>query len=136
MDLPSSVSLPLDDDGFLSQECPSCSRRFKVLPGHDTGKVISHCPYCQHAGQECWWTDPQVEYIEAIMANAVMDEMQKEFKSSGPLKWTSGPRHNPEPPLELSEPSLRVAFVLCNEEIKAEHADELSCIICGKKREG
>ncbi len=53
-----SMSLPLDGDGFLRRECPTCEREFKWLPSpqHGEGDAAAasdepaperyFCPYC------------------------------------------------------------------------------------------
>jgi hypothetical protein len=59
------VNFPTDLDGFLSQECPSCNQPFKVLFGQGSSEPISFCPYCGFEGQDCWWTQEQVDHAAA-----------------------------------------------------------------------
>jgi len=86
------VSFPTDADGFLSQECPSCEQRFKVVFGEGSEAPISHCPYCGYTGQNCWHTQPQVDYIQAVAANVALGlelkklERQMKGMSKGFLK--------------------------------------------------
>ena len=63
------VSLNTDDDGFLSQRCPSCERRFKVKFGEGSDRPISFCPYCGHNEEGCWWTQEQADYLAAQAGN-------------------------------------------------------------------
>ena len=72
------VSFPTDSDGFLSQECPSCGQRFKVVLGEGSEEPISYCPYCGFNGNDCWYTPEQVEHIQAVAANvAIAPELKK-----------------------------------------------------------
>jgi hypothetical protein len=44
-----TVSFPLDSEGFLRRECPSCRREFKWLPQDETDPMPDEgycCPYC------------------------------------------------------------------------------------------
>jgi hypothetical protein len=50
-DVELSIPFPLDDDGFLRRECPTCDREFKWLPAHDETEATPppaggyFCPY-------------------------------------------------------------------------------------------
>jgi hypothetical protein len=66
------VSLATDNDGFLSQECPTCMRRFKVLLGQGSDQPIRHCPYCGHEGEGCWWTTEQADYLAAVASEELI----------------------------------------------------------------
>ena len=66
------INFPTDADGYLSQECPSCEQRFKVLFGEGSEEPISFCPYCGHKGRDCWYTKDQVEYINAVATDVVL----------------------------------------------------------------
>ena len=52
-DVTLGVSLPLDSEGFLRRECPTCEREFKWLPNLDENEETEptagggyFCPYC------------------------------------------------------------------------------------------
>jgi hypothetical protein len=82
-----AVQLPLDVDGHLRRECPSCHRQFLVrfseqeplgiqrelarhLPHHNDAELEppahqAHCPYCgAAAAPESWFTAEQRAYLE------------------------------------------------------------------------
>lgn len=78
-----SISIPLDENGFMGRECPDCERYFKIKPG--TGLVGEnlpcHCPYCGHSDpQDHFWTKAQIEYAQSIAARKVMAAVQKDLK--------------------------------------------------------
>ena len=90
------VSFPTDADGFLSQECPSCELRFKVMFGEGSAEPISYCPYCGYNGQNCWHTQAQVDYMQAIAANVSLGpELKKKLERSlkGIVHWVPQNRH-------------------------------------------
>lgn len=76
------MSLPLDEDGFLRRECPTCEREFKWLPDQgdelddqsvDTDPDGYFCPYCAvQAPTDHWLTKQQAEDAEAIVLREVM----------------------------------------------------------------
>lgn len=137
-----NVSLPLDSDGFLSQECPECSRRFKVRFEESTGKALAYCPYCGHHGSGCWWTTEQAEYMTALVGQQIVEPMLDEFTrdmrslSNDFLKFDAkiSERANPRVPVEPDTPMPSATFACCDETIKHEAGDaDLCCIICGKR---
>ena len=58
------MSVPLDSDGFLRRECPTCEREFKALPSGDEDAEAEEvpdggyfCPYCAiQAPDGSWFT--------------------------------------------------------------------------------
>jgi ribosomal protein S27E len=135
------VSLPTDEDGFLSQRCPSCERTFKVRFGEGAEEPIAHCPYCGYEGIECWWTNEQAEYVSAVAAAELLGpelkRLTRRMSSTGGLIDIRGNVTLPEvpaTPLEVDDPGFAmVTFPCCNETIKHDgEAEQLNCIICGK----
>jgi len=59
------TKLNTDSEGFISQECPACSGRFKVKYAAGAPRPVSYCPYCCHRNRAAWWTKPQASYIES-----------------------------------------------------------------------
>lgn len=129
----------IDADGFLSQECPSCVQRFKVVFGEGSEEPISHCPYCGYNGQDCWHTQPQVDYLQAFAANVAIGpelkklERQMKGMSKGflQIKMKSNLPGPPSEPVETDEPFDILRFPCCNEIIKATRHAQHFCIICG-----
>ncbi len=138
-----NISFATDSDGYLSQECPSCEQRFKVRFGEGSEDPISFCPYCGHKGHDCWYTQDQVEYIQAVTTDVVLGpelkKLEREMKrtSGGFLKIdmkTDLPQAG-APPMEIDDALDVLRFPCCNETIKVTRHDRHFCIICGKEME-
>jgi len=133
------VSFPTDADGFLSQECPSCEQRFKVVFGEGSEEPISYCPYCGYNGQDCWHTQAQIDYLQAVATNVVLGPELKKFErqmkgmSKGFLQidMKSNLPKPPPAPMETDDPFDILRFPCCNETIKATRHDQHFCTICG-----
>ena len=135
------INFPTDADGFLSQECPSCEQRFKVVFGQGSEEPISYCPYCGHNGQNCWFTQAQADYIQAVAANVALGpelkKLERQFKgmSKGFLK-ASMKSNLPKPPPAPIETDDRLDILhlpCCNETVKVARHERHFCIICGKE---
>ena len=136
------VSLMTDDDGFLSQECPSCKRRFKATFNEGSDKPISFCPHCGHNDTGCWWTAEQAEYLSGKAAEEIvapeLNKIARDFnrKSSGGLiSMNMKVSHSTTPPApeESNDDWPVVTFDCCGGRIKhTGQNSELRCIICGK----
>jgi hypothetical protein len=123
------MSLPLDSDGFLRRECPTCEREFKWLPspdpeaGEDTAVGAAgaaeepesyYCPYCAiTAPPDAWLTKAQVAVMEEIVQRELVEpelgklkrEIDRLNRSSGGLIGIEAhlERDEPEPAPELDE---------------------------------
>jgi hypothetical protein len=124
-----AMSLPLDNDGFLRRECPTCEREFKWLrspdPEADEDAIAetagsaeapeSYCyPYCAvTAPPDAWLTKAQVAAMEEIVQRELIDpELDKLVREVDRLNRSSGgligievrvEREEPEPVPELDE---------------------------------
>jgi hypothetical protein len=143
-----SVTLSVDDDGFLRRECPHCEREFKWLPGdRDTAMPAEGyaCPYCaRRADPGAWWTKPQLEVVEARVMGDVLrpeiDQLEESLKdigrSSGGLVEVTVTRDIPNPPSEpLTEPNdMRRVDFPCHpaEPVKVSEnwSAPVHCLIC------
>jgi hypothetical protein len=84
------VSLPLDADGFLRRECPTCEQEFKWQHGKtdDAPSDLVYpdmywCPLCgQSAGHDSWWTKPQLEYARGAIGGSLHDQVGDMLKDS------------------------------------------------------
>jgi len=140
------ISFNTDSDGFLSQECPACKRRFKVQFTQDaSGKSLTFCPYCGHSGEDCWWTQEQADYVAASLQKEVVPEIKKmarnlermnrpggavQFKANRSLR----PGALPPAPKESDDPWPKATFSCCDEVIKHDGSvRQFHCIICGKE---
>jgi hypothetical protein len=142
-----SVAVPLDGDGFLRRECPTCEREFKWLPseGETEGAAPDsagyYCPYCAVQANEGWLTKAQVEVARATLMKEVVDPMLDDFtrklqsSSSDTFKVTASHQSSPDPPT-LSEPDdMRRVDFACHptEPIKVLDGwtGAIHCLICG-----
>jgi hypothetical protein len=77
-----SVSLPMDQDGFLRRECSTCEKQFKWY-AHEEGdpdaEVVDQyfCPLCGAAsGVDTWWTPAQLEFAQGAAGPALDQHVQ------------------------------------------------------------
>lgn len=148
MEIP--VELPLDSDGFLRRECPSCGDEFKWHYGPTDSRPdgivdppLYTCPLCgAKADGDRWFTQDQVRYqqqlVEFYMFDAVNDEMKRAFRSSKNIRYEPG-RNPASAPAALHEPNdMIIIEPPCHpwEPVKVpkECADggPLYCLMCGE----
>jgi hypothetical protein len=146
------MSIPLDADGFLRRECPTCEREFKWMPNaddeNDDGPVLDggyFCPYCcVQAPTTEWLTQAQAALARNIVEKEVVGPLLKDFgkeidgigKGSGGLIGVSVDYDEPDEldPLTETDDMKRVDFE-CHplEPVKILDAwnDSVACLICG-----
>jgi hypothetical protein len=144
------LELPLDGHGFLRRQCPSCEREFKwhhgpasELPADAPTPEEYFCPYCGGAaGVDEWWTEEQVEAIQAAAIEEVMPKLTSALEEAvAPLKKTGFLQTdvhfestNPPPPLEERDDMAAVASP-CHayEPIKvaSDWVYPIHCLVCG-----
>lgn len=144
-----SVAVPLDKDGFLRRECPTCEREFKWLPSENGDPPSSagyYCPYCGvQAHPDAWLTKAQVDMAHnKVMREVVGPTMQDFGRSLGRIGRSSGgliradfkgPRIPPQAdPLTEQDDMRRIDFA-CHPEEPLKVLDDWSgpvyCLICG-----
>jgi hypothetical protein len=148
-----SVSMPLDEDGFLRRECPTCERQFKWFHGQAEDRPDEFvdpenyfCPYCGvPSGADTWWTAQQLEYVQAEAAGPLLRELTDELQRSlGPssrhgfFSLSVEPGEAPEPPMPLLELNdLMIVAPPCHpfEPLKVldDWAESLHCLMCGER---
>lgn len=148
-----SIAVPLDPDGFLRRECPTCHREFKWFNGRveDTppeweDPEAYFCPYCGiPADGDSWFTQAQVAYVEQALLGRTTELIQDELndivrgvnRQGGPIRMSiSGKEGSAPPPPPLSEPNDMVAVASsCHpfEPIKVVDGwvEPLHCLVCG-----
>jgi len=147
-----SMALPLDSDGFLRRECPTCEREFKWLPAQDDAEATPppdggyFCPHCGIQAQpDAWHTKAQVAAIEALLQRDVVDPALEGFardlrriepESGGLIKVTTrrDPVEEPEPLTEADD-MRRVDFACHPEEpvkVAEDWPREVRCLVCGR----
>ncbi len=156
------MSLPLDGDGFLRRERPTCEREFKWLPSPDpeadedavaeTGSAEApgsyYCPYCAvTAPPSAWLTKAQVVVMHELLRRELVDpEFNKLEREIDRLNRRSGgligievrlERDEPEPIPELNEPDdMRRVDFICHPTEPVKVRDDwdrpVHCLICGE----
>jgi hypothetical protein len=151
------MSVPLDSDGFLRRECPTCEREFKLLPSApnaapadaDSGDEPRSytCLYCGiQAPVGAWATTAQVELAKAIVMREVVApklqdfgrELERMNRQTGGLITFSArvERDEPtdDPMLTESEDMRRVDFACHPGEplkILEDWRGDVFCLVCG-----
>lgn len=130
------MSIPLDSDGFLRRECPTCEREFKWLQtsgetdeGTETANEGGYfCPYCGvQAPADAWLTEAQVALAQNIVATEFIAPMVRKL----------GTYDEPErlDPLTEADDMTRVDFA-CHPSEPLKVLDDwrkaVRCLICGK----
>jgi hypothetical protein len=142
-----SVSIPLDADGFLRRECPSCEREFKWHNG-PTGEAPADqppateyfCPLCgKPSGTDTWWTPAQLEYARESAAGPIMDELlggfERSLRNNKFVKMTSS-RGSASSPASLHEPDdMSIIQSPCHPWEPVKVSDDSTapyfCLVCG-----
>jgi hypothetical protein len=143
-----SMSLPLDKDGFLRRECPTCEREFKVFIQREEGDEADaqspspggyYCPYCAiQADPDGWFTKPQLEAAKSKLMDEFVGPMLDEFKRSvegSPFVSVDvNKADKSDSELTESDDMRRVDFG-CHPEtpvkVADDHPEAVHCIICG-----
>jgi len=140
------ASLPVDGDGFIGRECPTCLGRFKA-PISDGNIVGQFCPYCGHEDEDCWWTPEQLEYMRALALNAIQPALDSAFagleQSNGLISITVDRSQPPAAiaPAEREGAEIRAGCRACGTEVKLEMSRlvttdggsaPFTCLQCGK----
>lgn len=147
-----SVSIPLDADGFLRRECPTCEQQFKCFSGDTEDKphdvedpTIYFCPYCGlSAPIDHWWTQEQLNYATGTAAGPIMEQVEDEMRkalsglSSGLINVTVGSVEAsplPAPPHEANDMILVEAPCHSYEPIKIVDSwdQPVHCLVCGQR---
>jgi len=143
------MSLPLDSDGFLRRECPSCKREFKWLPTQGAADAepaaeTYYCPYCyEAAAPNSWYTKAQVEVAGQVVQKEALEPRVRSFLSGlkslerpgGSFRVEVNPPSYPQP-TALTEPDDmdRVDFPCHPQEpLKVDPTwnEEVGCLVCG-----
>ncbi|MBV9160279.1 MAG: hypothetical protein JO281_01710 [Pseudonocardiales bacterium] len=147
------MPVPLDSDGFLRRECPTCEREFKWLPGSTedpgAGKPSDGGHFCLYCGIQApdgsWFTKAQVELAQNMVATEVVEPLLKDFvretnsisRCSGGMIEMSAHYDPPDKmdPLTEADDMQRVDFE-CHPSVLIKVLDEwdrsVYCLICGE----
>ena len=145
-----SFTLPLDDDGFLRRQCPTCEREFKWLASQpddveddsDADDEQYYCPYCGVQADE-WLTEQQAEDAKAIVMRQVLDptldglkRAAADLNRSGGLVRADVDFDMPREPDEQTEDiTMRRVEFACHPEEPVKVLDDWTrpvfCLTCG-----
>jgi len=147
-----SVSLPLDTDGFLRRECPTCEREFKWLSSEEADAEAEefreggyYCPYCAiQAPVDAWWTPAQLELVNGVVSKEIVEPELRKFerslrnvsRNSGGLISASMKMDLPPEadPLVETDDMRRVDFACHSSEplkVQDDWVRPVHCLICG-----
>jgi DNA-directed RNA polymerase subunit RPC12/RpoP len=155
-DVTLEMSMPLDSDGFLRRECPTCERELKwySTPKEEEGTAAPiadggyFCPYCGvQAEANTWFTQAQAELARNTVATQVVGPMLKKFgddmkgigRSSGGMISAEVKYDAPDEldPLTEVDDMTRVDFE-CHPTEPVKVLDDwdkpVRCAICGKPK--
>lgn len=144
------AQLPLDADGFLRRECPTCEQEFKWFADDDADRDVEpvtqyFCPLCgQAAGLDEWWTPEQLEYAQAVavaspeLDSMLQDQIDDAFKGIKGISFKRnrniGPNNDMPPPL-ADRDDMVIVEPPCHpqEPLKVPHdaTKRVHCLICG-----
>lgn len=115
--------LRADAHGYISEVCPSCTRRFKILLIPGGIPKLSHCPYCEHVGEN-FFTSEQKKYMEVLVARLAITRLKTGMKLPT----------LPSDPVESNDDLPAIAkFVCCDGSIRHDGGSKtLFCPFCGK----
>ncbi|MEO6116273.1 MAG: hypothetical protein ABIP33_07810 [Pseudolysinimonas sp.] len=142
------VSLPLDADGFLRRECPSCERQFKwhhgkteEAPDDYVYPSVHWCPLCgQSAALNQWWTPAQADYARDFatgpLLNQLTDQLKDAVQGSKFIKVESSNERVeiPDPLVELDDMAMIAPPCHPWEPVKVpdESSAPYYCLLCGE----
>jgi DNA-directed RNA polymerase subunit RPC12/RpoP len=148
-----SMSIPLDSDGFLRRECPTCERELKWKYLDEEGGEEAaepeeggyYCPYCAiPAPPANWLTKAQAEKATSILMQEFVGPHLDEFGRSlerlhrpGGLVSVSFTRDQPKPADELTEiDDMRRVDFPCHPggsvKVLDDWSGEVRCPVCGE----
>lgn len=153
-DVTLGMSIPLDSDGFLRRECPTCEREFKWLPSLDQDDKAPDrvpdggyfCPYCGvQAPANAWLTQAQVSLAQNMVHTEILGPILKGFadsiegigQKSGGMTSTSVEYDEPDKldPLTELDDMKRIDFACHPSEplkVLDEWTTSVHCLICGE----
>lgn len=148
------MTIPLDSDGFLRRECPTCEREFKWLSRDDEEDATEEevdsytCPYCGvEAPPGDWFTQGQLAQATAIVEREIIapelarldQSLRRIGGQSGGLVSASLHYDQPEEPVQEtteSDDMRRVTFG-CHPEMPVKVLDDWAsivyCVVCGQE---
>jgi hypothetical protein len=148
-DIEIQFSIPLDDDGYITLQCPFCDKQFKAL-GEDFEDESIYEIFCPHCGLVSEPSDfLSDEIIEKGMSlaenhmyeilNGFISDLEKGFKNNDLIRVKTGPKFKMNSPKTIIESDNMETYQLncCERTIKVSLIDDtLYCPFCGGETNG
>lgn len=138
-------NVPIDDDGYVSLQCPFCREAFKITPSDYEAEenFQLYCPYCGLVSEEGFHTDEIKEHAFDLaqnhcneLINQFMKNMERQFKGNGFASFEAGKPLPIKKPKTLIEPTdmQEVSLKCCKKKIKVQYrVNGAYCPFCGVK---
>jgi hypothetical protein len=142
MDITFKISVPCDDDGFLTLTCPACQGDFKLLGDQYQNQDIVDlfCPYCGLSDVPNSFLGKDVmeaAYREAenqamALVEKELGKMMKSLNQSKFIKAETKSRFKNNSPKELFEENnmKKILLSCCGKEVKISDGSSESIIYC------
>lgn len=143
-----NISIPADDDGYVTLKCPKCGEIFKLSPkdiDSDNVKDI-YCPLCGLTS-DSFFTDDVIEAAKIKALNMVMGELYQELaklekKTKNSIVQFKAGKYQEEEEISINSSidSMEIySFDCCNKSAKIRYLTYYSgcyCPFCGGKVDG
>lgn len=141
------MSVPLDSDGFLRRQCPTCEREFKWKPADEDVEETQpqdggyFCPYCVvQAPPGSWWTEAEIEDAKARAFDQVvkpqLDQLAGAADGSGFLEVEVSMPEPTTPSTPDEQDDMKRVDFPCHPEEPIKVLDDwdraVHCLICGE----
>lgn len=142
------ISIPADEDGYVSFQCPYCNQRFKLnVNEFQESEVIDlYCPICGLANEvDCFYSNEIIEKALSIAENEAMNMIYDMFKgwerkTRGNKNFNVKAGRKPNIPINEIYENIDELIVVkancCKKHIKVKELDRLLgiyCSYCGVK---
>lgn len=144
------ISIPADEDGYVSFECPHCEQRFKLRADElEESDIISlFCPICGLAHElDHFYSKAFIEKAMNIAEQEAMEMiygmfkgLEKNNRGNNFVKFKAGskPRVDIKEIFENIDELVEDEVKCCNKHLKVTELDKLIgvyCSYCGVKKE-
>lgn len=144
-----SFSIPLDDEGFVTLQCPFCDCQFKIIGRdiNDDSLYELFCPICGLVSEPSnFLSDNAIEKAMRIAENQVFEllnnfqkNLKKSFKNNKFIKIKTGPELKMNSPKTIvkSDNMETYSIPCCERLVKVSLIDDtLYCPFCGGETYG
>lgn len=138
-----NISIPSDDEGFVSFQCPHCNERFKLLVNEvqEDDVIQLFCPKCGLLGEpNSFITDDVIDHANTVieniaseMINDFVKNMGKSFRNNKNISFKPGKKLDIEHPKSLYEKDNDFEehkFKCCDKQAKIKKSSSYGYIYC------